>query len=142
MGQDNVLTQPHYKANITILHYKANITPAISLLNWPFIGSGIASNYFYYSILYSIIHAQRHIVSHLEHEYQANVLALLRLEQSPSDIIVRQSCILSGDNNVAHRNPRANRSSHLGIHKQTNAYCIIPRSQTIFFHFKIFRNIP
>ena len=30
-----------------------------------------------------------------------------------------------------------NRSSHLGIHKQTNACWSIPRSQTVFYHFKI-----
>ena len=33
-----------------------------------------------------------------------------------------------------------NRSSHLGIHKQTNACLSIPRSQTVFYHFKICRN--
>ena len=32
-----------------------------------------------------------------------------------------------------------NRSSHLGIHKQTNACWSIPRSQTVFYHFKICR---
>ena len=32
-----------------------------------------------------------------------------------------------------------NQSSHLGIHKQTNACCSIPRSQTVFYHFKICR---
>ena len=31
-------------------------------------------------------------------------------------------------------------SSHLGIHKQTNACWSIPRSQTDFYHFKICRN--
>ena len=31
------------------------------------------------------------------------------------------------------------RSSHLGIHKQTNACWSIPRSQTVFYHFKICR---
>ena len=30
-----------------------------------------------------------------------------------------------------------NLSSHLGIHKQTNACWSIPRSQTVFYHFKI-----
>ena len=32
-----------------------------------------------------------------------------------------------------------NRSSHLGINKQTNAFWSIPRSQTVFHHFKICR---
>ena len=31
------------------------------------------------------------------------------------------------------------RSSHLGIHKQTNACWSIPRSQTVFIHYKICR---
>ena len=29
-----------------------------------------------------------------------------------------------------------NRSSHLGIHKQTNACWSLPRSQMVFYHFK------
>ena len=33
--------------------------------------------------------------------------------------------------------PSGNRSSHLGIHKQTNACWSIHRSQTVFIHFKI-----
>ena len=33
-----------------------------------------------------------------------------------------------------------NRSSHLGIHKQTNACWSTPRSQTVFYHFKICRS--
>ena len=32
-----------------------------------------------------------------------------------------------------------NRSSHLGIHKQTNDCWSIPRSQTVFYHFKTCR---
>ena len=35
--------------------------------------------------------------------------------------------------------PRSNRSTHLGIHKQTNACWSIPRSQTVFIHFKVCR---
>ena len=30
-----------------------------------------------------------------------------------------------------------NRSSHLGIHKQTNTYWSITRSETVFYHFKL-----
>ena len=33
-----------------------------------------------------------------------------------------------------------NQSSHLGIHKQTNACWSLPRFQTVFYHFKIFRS--
>ena len=32
-----------------------------------------------------------------------------------------------------------NRSIHQGIHKQTNAFWSIPKSQTVFYHFKICR---
>ena len=35
--------------------------------------------------------------------------------------------------------PRPNQSSHLGIHKQTNACWSIPTSQTVFYHLKICR---
>ena len=35
--------------------------------------------------------------------------------------------------------PKPNWSSHLGIHKQTNACWSIPISQTVFYHFKICR---
>ena len=35
--------------------------------------------------------------------------------------------------------PEANRSCHLGIHKQINACWSIPRFQTVFYHWKICR---
>ena len=38
---------------------------------------------------------------------------------------------------LAYFHIQSNRSSHLGIHKQTNACWSIPRSQTMFIHFKI-----
>ena len=36
---------------------------------------------------------------------------------------------------------RSNQSSHLGIHKPTNACWSIPRSQTVFYHFKFCRKL-
>ena len=45
---------------------------------------------------------------------------------------------LSPDGTAAY-SPTGNQSNHLGIHKQTNACWSIPRSQTVFYYFKICR---
>ena len=56
-----------------------------------------------------------------------------------SDLI--QIYMVQFDNMVADWDitKQGNRSSHLGIHKQTNACWSLPRSQTVFYHLKICR---
>ena len=45
----------------------------------------------------------------------------------------------SESTNILSRHHKYNWSSHLGIHKQTNASWSLPRSQAVFYHFKMCR---
>ena len=63
--------------------------------------------------------------------------ALLTIQSINCYVCLFVVCHLLRDTNTGGLLVKDNRSSHLGIHKQTNACWSIPRSQTVFYHFKI-----
>ena len=72
---------------------------------------------------------------------QQTKLSTKKCGYCPSGLSPRHSthCLWTrlGDYFLFH--PWANWSIHIGIHKQTNACWSLPRSQTVFYHFKVCR---
>ena len=77
----------------------------------------------------------------LSYKFSRNKNGLLLLTGESESLVGRQqSCSVAGHNKVfSLEQVGVNRSSHLGIHNQTNACWSIPRSQMVFYHFNICR---